>query len=843
MRCLHAALVVVCWPWGHIHAQVNSSMPPSQSDAAVLFKQTFAQRQKSASQVMVLPMWLDGRELGVLKARMRDDGVDVDREALLTLLRPLLKESSLPPMSNPSQAVWMDLDSAQARAWGARYVPQRLVIELDVPMDLRQTESLSLGATQTALRPGVLRPEPWSAIINGRWVLSQQNVPGDASSVGRLYADVAARWLDWVVEGQGIYALTSQNNPTWNRQSTRLIRDWPSDALRLTLGDFTTSSRGSATSLVLGGLGLARQFSLLPALPISSQPGTALTLAQGGTVDVRVNGVLARTLRLDPGVYQLSEIPVFTGANAVELTVVEPGGKSSVRVFDYFFDATLLKSGLTEFELGLGVPAVSAVAGRNYDTGQWLASAWWRRGWSQDVTAGGVWQSRYTPNKQARLLGMDAVWASPVGNFSAWYKLSQHQDFSGQAMSAQWRWNQPVQRDHPAGASLRSFFMVAQATRTRQGFAPISADVPGVAALDVGLRAGLLWANGYSSTLGASRRTSDAPADNASGVTLSLRRRIHRQWSLDGSMAMFRQADQQETVLGVSLTYSGDSSEDKGDPGLFWQASAGYQSRDQRKQWDADLAATTSLLDSDVAWQLNASQADASYGQDTSLRARALTGRSEGILAYRQSRRSTGQSSALDLSLASALVVSAGGGWGWSSPVYDSAVQFKPYQGYEGLKLLVDPQQRRPSLASDAFGTPALTNLSAYVARELQLDLEGMPPGLSLGVDRPVVLPSYRSVVVVPVGSNARTQVTGRLMGTQGQPLGLYAIVLTRQGATEGVDLFTNRRGVFTSSQLVPGVYEVTQAGQSLVLARFEVATDQQGIFDIGVLRAPASAP
>jgi outer membrane usher protein FimD/PapC len=218
-------------------------------------------------------------------------------------------------------------------------------------------------------------------------------------------------------------------------------------------------------------------------------------------------------------------------------------------------------------------------------------------------------------------------------------------------------------------------------------------------------------------------------------------------------------------------------------------------------------------------------------------------GRAEGIVAARQSHGSNGTSSLVEASLASALVISKGGGWGWSAPVYDSAAQFRPYKGYEGLKLLVDARSEISALTSDRFGTPPLSSLSAYVPRELQIDLEDLPPGMSLGEDRPVLLPSYRSVVVVPVGSRDRTQVSGRLMGANQQPLPLNGITLTGLNPSQTMDLFTNRKGLFLSPQLPPGVYELRLPGKVGALARFEVTEEQSGVLDIGALQTPADSP
>ena len=807
-------------------------------------KPALSPRKASAVQKIELPVFLDGRELGVVKTQIRGTQVEVDRQSVRALLEPILQAQWMTPLRHaPEQPAWIDLKALNAMGWSANYDAQRLAIDLAIPLSLRNTESLSLGARQQAVLPGTLRPEPWSWIVNGRLVSTQLAASGTSAASNRLYPDVAGRWQDWVLEGNGSYDLSGPDAGGWRRQSTRLVRDWPGDAVRLTLGDATSSSHASATSLALGGVSVSRKFELNPALPIQSEPGSALTLQNGGTVDVRVNGVLARTLSLGPGVYQLSEIPVFTGANAVELTVVEPGGKTRRLVFDYFYDASLLKSGVNEYELLLGALALDSPTGRTYDRSQRFFSAWWRRGWTEALSAGVSGQWRDSPGMRAQLAGVDAVLATPLGNLAGWLGHSRHTGFGGYALSGQWRWNHSARRDEAPTSLARSVSVIVQARHSSQGYAPVSSDLPSPALSDAGVRLGLLWAGGYSSSLGASVHRSQVSADNTSNWSMSLRSRLDRQWSLEGSVAINRQAGAKDTAVGLQLTYTGDASTDNRERGLFWQTTAGYQSKDQRQVWDADVAGSTVWMGSDTTWQVNANRSDALSGQDASARARALMGRAEVFVTSTQNSNPSGQNTLREVSLASALVVSKGGGWGWAAPVNDSAVQFKPYRGYEGLRLFVDPRSDTSALSSDRFGTPPLASLSAYALRELQLDVENLPQGLSLGADRPMLLPSFRSVVVVPVGTNARTQVSGQLLGPKRQVLALQAIVLTLQGSAEGIDLFTNRKGFFLSSQLAPGIYEIRQAGDETVWAKFEVGEDQSGIQAIGAVQILRERP
>ncbi len=146
--------------------------------------------------------------------------------------------------------------------------------------------------------------------------------------------------------------------------------------------------------------------------------------------------------------------------------------------------------------------------------------------------------------------------------------------------------------------------------------------------------------------------------------------------------------------------------------------------------------------------------------------------------------------------------------------------------------------------SSDRWGPPVLSDLLAYNPRELQLDVENLPPGRGLGIDRPLLLPAHRSVLLVPVGSDANTQLGGRLQGAAGQPLGLQALRLQALGSkAEPVDLFTNRRGGFMSPPLPPGRYVLTRPGEAQPLARVDIGDEQQGVVDLGTILVKEESP
>lgn len=816
---------------------------PADAASKALFEQAFAQRRKSTVQQIALPATLDGRDIGSIDAQIRADGVWLAREVLMRLLKDILQPSVHASLSTAEPAgQWISAAALKALGMDAIYSAQSITLELKVPLGLRRTRVLMVDGRGSA-DPGqppdnVLMPERWSLITNTRWVVTQTSTDNGTRNTARTYVDGAQRMGDWVLEGAGSVALGASSGVS-SRDMTRLVRDWPAQAVRLSLGDLSTSARPGLPTVALGGLQLSRRFNLNPGLNPQSQPADRLALPGGATVDVRANGFLTRSLQLAPGVYELRDIPVFTGANEVELLIVEPGGRTSVRRFDYFFDASLLAPGLSEFDLALGQPSQAVPGGLRYTPGRPVAALAWRQGLVADTTLGAAAQTRQAPTGNVRVLQADGLWATRWGTALAYITRNSHPGFGGRSASLQWRWQSATRTDDAVGRW--SWATVAQTTRSSRGHAALQSDTASNASQDSGLRLSALIPGGLTASLSASRRSGDTAAEQARTLGVSLRQTINRQWSAETTLGSQQGSAGNNRFFTVSLRYTGERQPD----GTTHRATAAYQSQDRRWQLDAEATGITAVAGADAPWRLLAGTARSDSSNETSLRAAMLTSRAEVSAQLTDTRglgAGGGKSRLAEATFASTLLASPGG-WALSRPVSDSAALIVPRPGYENLVMYVDPMLERSAAASDHFGAPVLADLNAYTQREIQLDVASLPPGRSLGVDRPVLQPAYRSITIVPLGSNANVQFSGNLLTTQGQPAGLVALRLAPLGKGEPVDLFTSRRGRFTSPPLPPGRYWLTIPGDAKPLKQLQIDEGQAGLIDLGTLNMAPDSP
>ncbi len=800
---------------------------PAAPSSAELFEQAFgARRARAATQRLSLPTQLDGREIGVVAAEVGPSVLRLSRAELATALAQVLRADLLARLREPSASPWIEA-AALADQVGVKavYSPQRIALDLEIALAqrMRRTLRVQRAAAQEEAAPTPLPAQPWSVIANTRWLLSG----GTGGDRFRMLSDWAWRQGDWVMEGVGTLPLDGVGQPS--RGDVRLVRDWTDQAIRLQLGDVTQLPRAGQSLLPVAGLRLGRQFRLNPNAVFQALPGQALGLPNGGAVDVLVNGFLVRSLRLGPGVYDLREIPQFNGSNDVQLRITEPGGRVSVQRFDNFFDGSLLAQGVSDWDLSLGFPLRPGVGSRQYDTAAPTGGGWWRQGLRDDLTVGGGWQFQRRGD-MAQAMHVEATWATAAGTWAGWLARSARPLGTGHQVTLQWRWNTVADPLAAWSASL-----AAQWQRRDAAWAPVGATVAAGAGQDLALRAGWVGADGLSLALTWSRRQA-ALQPLASTSNLALRWRLDRQWSMEVGASTDRGGSTgRRDAVFMNLRFTGER-----DPsGQQASAAASFSTLDARRQLEAQVNGVSAFAGADAAWRVATLRAQSLQGTDSRLSGEVWTPRTELSWAASQTMLNGVRNDYQELSVATALIASSAGLL-VSAPVPDSAAILQPRQALQGSRVLVDPQRAGAVLQSDWFGHPVVPNLVSYSPRDLQIDVDPLPPGADLGVDRPLLRPPYKSVTLVPVGSDANTQVRARMLGASGRPLGLRAYqIQDAERRTPPIDVFTSRQGALTSPPLPGGRYLLVRPEDGVVLARWRIEAGQAGIVSLGEIKEP----
>src|SRR5471030_1066 len=120
------------------------------------------------------------------------------------------------------------------------------------------------------------------------------------------------------------------------------------------VGDFVSNSLTWNNSARMAGLRISRNFSVRPDLvtyPLLQYSGTA---AVPTTVDLFLNGYKASSNNLNSGPFTLTNVPYINGAGEATVVTTDALGRQVSTSVPFYVSNTLLRQGLTDFDLSLG---------------------------------------------------------------------------------------------------------------------------------------------------------------------------------------------------------------------------------------------------------------------------------------------------------------------------------------------------------------------------------------------------------------------------------------------------------------------------------------------------------
>lgn len=251
--------------------------------------------------------------------------------------------------SLPSETVEID---------GKRYVPlsrvQGLVFRIDegrqvmtVELDPDRMEATVLGTRHPD--PGPMTPSGWGGFVN--YELLAELSGGALTMNGAFEA--------------GVFSPLGAGSSTFlGRASasgfgvTRLETSWtvddPAGMRSLRLGDSISRGGIGGGPVRFGGVQFARNFTVQPGfvtLPLPSLSGSA---ALPSVIDVYVNNVLQQRRDVQPGPFQIVDVPIVTGSGEVQLIVRDLLGREAIIRESYYATSQLLRAGLHDYSYEVG---------------------------------------------------------------------------------------------------------------------------------------------------------------------------------------------------------------------------------------------------------------------------------------------------------------------------------------------------------------------------------------------------------------------------------------------------------------------------------------------------------
>lgn len=619
--------------------------------------------------------------------------------------------------------------------------------------------------------PQIPTPAPFSAYLNYQLAaFSQKNS-----------SEINYQFNPTVNLNQGAFNFRSAHSYStqsaknrWSRLNTTLDYDQPQHMFRASLGDISPAAGALGFQQTMGGISFSRVFNMQPNFNTSPSFSTQASVTQPSTAEIYLNGQRVSTQSLQPGIYNFNDLSLFTGLQNIEIIIRDPSGNTQRINAPYYFDDSLLKAGLSDFNYSIGLARQSG----SFDTYQDLAySAYQRVGITDWFTLG----AQTSGSKESNSTGILANFA--LGNFgtlASAFAWSRHdQQASGSAQQLQYRYvNQSLSISANARRQDKDFL------KRNQNFIPISApdwsanigfgwgnQQLGNISFDIGRQVGNSdeltfnrYILGYSKSLTReiSISTQAQLQERASGQTWF--GFLNFSWVLDGGRNLYSSAryDNHKTLVGVNLNQNAPTGEG-------WGYNFGIQQQSQGTDY--------------TAWAQNKRQ----RGQiDLSIMRRDYSGAAgtnwqaswSGALAY------------------------GGGDYAFTRPIPQSFVVVKLADianvGITHNGSLVGK--------TDEQGTVFLPDLASYGIHQIGLEQNDIPMQYSLEQLQKETITGNNDGRVVSFNARKVAAISGQLLFDNGRPVSNQLFTVHTESGP--IILQTAMDGRFYSEELSAGQYQ-----------------------------------
>lgn len=839
----------------------------TQSERDKIFEKAFGkkpqspqqQKQQPQQQQIRLPVVINGQQAAHVPVLLSQSIADTKIPAapLLDVLRPLLVPEALAAVEKEKTPdEYLSVGALHDAGLEARIDEATLSLVIEIPVKLKALQVLRVANRQPLAAGTTAAPSAAvSSYLNMRGGIDYLHAATPGTPVGTQPLNLAFE-SGTNVEGnvlQGDMNYVESGGRRFQRGDVSVVHDDTDNAVRYQAGDLAYPVTGFQSFEPLGGITIARNFSLQPYRVVQPAGQQDFVLTNPSRVEVIINGQPAQVLQLPAGRYSLRDFPFTQGANNVQLNVTDSVGRTTVINAPYFFNDNLLLPGESEFSYSVGLPSTEVNGLRQYSSRFPSFSAFHRLGLTDSVTSGANFQG----NDLQQLAGAEISAATLVGNFSL-NLAGSHDTILGSDTAASLQYN--YLDINTAALSNRGvqFSAIYHGARfTTLGAGPSGsvssgATVPLVASpssispitplpsiptptntptfnpdkldLNVGYFQALPY--NFTGSVGATYGVVRGGRDTNS-VDLSLRRFITS--SLTGGLDVSHTDDatgrhEYRAIFTFTLSFPGNRQflttaydTHQNTTQLNYQyvppIDVGYPSanlnlsnNDQQRLLGGEVSYNTSRFESTVAHD------------------ETLPVGSNGAGLQRLSSFRFGTS-----------LLFADGHYSVGRPVTDSFVLVVPRENLAGLTVGVNPIGEDYTAQVDFLGPAAISNVTAYQQITTQVVVPDLPIGYDLGQDLFSIQPSYHSGTIIEVGGDAVVLVDGTLIGGDGGPLALTAGLAVAEGGTgKPIEFFTNRNGRFRIEGVKPGTYALSFPGLPKASASVTIPPNTKGIYRVG---------
>lgn len=875
-QCLFGLLVACTAGLGTMHATIG----PAAATSQVQYAKPISNRLNATGRVIQTSVpFKDGkRPLGEIQIRIGvDDTVSIQKAQLLETLIPVVSEASRVRLNAlQDSSGFVSLLELTTAGVDIRFDTGLQEVVFRASSDDRRPGEINLGASKTRrVSSNLTRPALFSGYVNvtlgldHMWAQSPFAGPrssSDDATLARIELESAVRFWNVVVENRAVYRTGAEANfcpamiycfhdnlPDLRRQSSRLIYDRPDESLRVSIGDIDALGFGIQGSPQMVGLSVEKSPKKLnPAENIRPTGQSSFRIDRPSQVEVLVNGIALHRLQLRPGIYNIRDLPLATGANEVQLEITDDTGDKRTQSFRAYSDTSLLAQGSDEWALTAGVPSFLLSDQRVYGEDQYLGSGYYRLGFTDSVTL----EAHLQGGNHLAMGGGGAVMQSPWGVFAFRGALSGGMGIGG-AAAGDWSLVNFTGISGKRGETVRlsaeyrtpDFHSPGEVATTADGNLHLQPNYR--ARFDALYSTPLSW--GISATLAArylNMYDSETwylpyfPQRDRFGADITLSRALGPATSASLTLGYSNEsylvdpmstADQEpEFRIAARFYFRPDSKT---------AVTASYDTLNRHADVSAyrsegngigrwDVSVTTNHVEADEKMSAGAS---ASYhGNRADVRVAHNTGltgafyNADGIFANQRT----------SVHIASSMAF-ADGVLAFGAPIRGNAFAIVHPHASIATKDVTVGNGETVRAVADRFGPGVVSSLAAYQPNTIPVDVEDLPVGYSLGAATFDIYAPYKAGYRLEVGSAYSVYAYGTLTNSDGQPVALLTgIAKPEGGGSKQVSIFTNASGKFGAEGLAPGKWTIEMTTpENATFYAMDIPAGTEGLFKAGVLR------
>ncbi|MFJ6025710.1 hypothetical protein ACIQC9_14045 [Brevundimonas sp. NPDC092305] len=755
-----------------------------------------------------------------------DDAVKVRGADLIGLVSRIVTPAAVEQLRSIVDADgYISPAAARTIGFDLTFDPALLDLAVSIPVEARQRQTLGLGFDSSVINPTPSAdPEPFSLYLNYRASLDYVHVSegGREEGLRAPRFDIDLNGTVGKVAFENLLTVDPDADEEVQRNASRLIYDQPDKILRWTVGDLFPEGTSFQSAPDIAGLSVQRLYSLSPSDRfVASRSSRTITLREESNIEIRVNGALARTLTLAPGTYDLRDLPLTQGANAVEIVIESLSGQREVILFDFFSDNTLLAPGIDEFYAGVGIQAPREAGRIDYQEEEPVFSGFYRRGITEQITLGANAQA----TQDAQLVGGEMVYGGPWGLTALDIAFSNRDEGSGYAARVEHR----LSREVPQLAG-RETFDVSVETRS-QDFAAIE-NLGGVDnyRLQIAARYARPFTETLSGSIGGDYAVGRDQLEDRYGASAFASWRVNYDTLVNfGVTYASNSLVGAETNVFINLTrrFGSRSTLSVGAESQNGLLRAGYSRAPERMLNDWGFSADVTRTDD--AFGFNGAATYTTNRGDFEVDHFTVFDDARGDISSQQtSLRAYGS------------IAMAGSKVGVGRRIYDSFALVDGHPTLEGRRVLIRGVEAiEESAYSDGFG-PAVVPIGSYYPQTVPYDVENLPLGYDLGSGLFQLLPRFHSGYALTVGSAYNVTASGQMVDPQAFPVSLRtgeAVSLDDPNAPKA-EVVTNRSGRFAVSGLAPGRWRITLRGDPALV--YDIVVPEGNLFRAGTI-SPSS--